>query len=127
VVICDPRKGLGPGQYFNPACFAPETTPGEQGTFIWPYIRGPVYFNSDLSLYKNFQFKEHQNVQLRLQTYNFLNHPLPQFGVGGLADIMLSFNNNNYLAMTNQNPLTTGKPLHTVGRRVVMLSIKYNF
>jgi hypothetical protein len=127
VVICDPRKGLSSGQYFNPACFAPETTMGQQGTYIWPYIKGPAYFNSDLSLYKNFQFKEHQNFQFRFQTYNFLNHPLPQFGTGGASDQNLSFNNNNYLSMTNVNGVTTGKPLYTVGRRVVMLSLKYNF
>jgi hypothetical protein len=128
VVTCDPRKGLSSGQYFNPACFAPETTVGQQGAFIWPYIKGPAYFNSDLSLYKNFQFKEHQNVQFRFQTYNFLNHPLPEFNASGSnSDLGLNFNSNNYLVMTNQNALTTGKPLNTVGRRVVMMSVKYNF
>ena len=127
VVICDPRKGLASGQYFNPACFAPETTIGQQGNYIWPYIKGPAYFNSDLSLYKNFQFKEHQNIQFRFQAYNFLNHPLPQFSTGGAPDVNLSFNNNNYLSMTNVNKDTTGTPMYTVGRRVIMMSLKYNF
>jgi Carboxypeptidase regulatory-like domain len=128
VVICDPRNNLSSGQYFNPACFAPETTIGQQGNIIWPYIKGPAYFNSDLSMYKNFAFKEHQNVQFRFQTYNFLNHPLPAFGTGGAPDLNLSFNNgNNYLSMTNTNALTTGKPIYTVGRRVVMMSLKYTF
>jgi len=128
VVTCDPRKGLSSGQYFNPACFAPETTVGQEGAFIWPYIKGPAYFNSDLSLYKNFQFKEHQNLQFRFQAYNFLNHPLSEFNASGSnSDISLNFNNNGFIAMTNQNALTTGKPLNTVGRRVVMLSLKYNF
>jgi hypothetical protein len=126
VVICDPRKGLSSGQYFNPACFAPETTPGQQGSYIWPYIKGPGYFNSDLSLYKNFAFKEHQNVQFRFQTYNFLNHPNADLNVNS-ADIRLNFNNNNFLSMTNLNPRTSGKAANTVGRRVVMLSVKYNF
>lgn len=127
VVICDPRKGLSPGQYFNPGCFAPETTMGQPGTFIWPYLKGPPYFDSDLSLSKNFLFRDHQSIQLRFQASNFLNHPLPEFGASGGADISLSFDSNNYLAMTNQNPLTTGKPLDTVGRRVVLLRIKYTF
>jgi hypothetical protein len=128
VVICDPRKGLSSGQYFNPGCFAPETAMGQPGTFIWPYIKGPAYFDSDLSLSKNFQFRERQNVEFRFQANNFLNHPLPEFNANGSeSDVSLSFDNNNYLAMTNQNPLTTGKPLNTVGRRVVLLKVKYTF
>ncbi len=128
VVICDPRKGLSSGQYFNPACFAPTTTQFSQGTLIWPYIKGPAYFNSDLSLYKNFNFKERQNIQFRFQTYNFLNHPLPEFNASGSNnDLSLVFNQGGNLAMTNQNTITTGKPLNTVGRRVVMLSLKYTF
>jgi len=125
VVICDPRKGLASGQYFNPSCFAPETTVGTQGSLIWPYIKGPAFFDSDLSLYKNFAFREHQNVQFRFQTYNFLNHPNPDMSVNSL-DLKLNYNNNNYLSMTNLNPLA-GYALNTVGRRVVMLSIKYSF
>jgi len=126
-VICDPRDGLSSGQYFNPACFAPPPK-GQQGTLVWPYIKGPGYFNSDLSLYKNFNFKEHQQIQFRMQTYNFLNHPLEQFNAdGNSTDIKLNFNNNNTLSQTNINALTTGTPLHTVGRRVVMFSVKYVF
>ncbi len=128
VVTCDPRKGLASGYYFNPACFAPATTQFSQGTLIWPYIKGPAYFNSDLSLYKNFNFKERQNVQFRFQTYNFLNHPLPEFNASGSNnDLSLVFNQGGNLAMSNQNAFTTGKPLNTVGRRVLMLSLKYTF
>ncbi len=127
LVICDPRNGLASGQYFNPACFAPPPL-GQNGTLIWPYIKGPAYFNSDLSLYKNFNFKEHHQIQFRFQTYNFMNHPLAQFNAdGNNSDIKLNFNNNNSISMTNLNDLTTGKPLHTVGRRVVMFSLKYQF
>ncbi len=57
-----------------------------------------------------------------------MNHPLPQFNTGGTPDANLSFNDgNNNLAMTNQNPVTTGQPAHTVGRRVVMMSLEYTF
>jgi hypothetical protein len=125
VLICDPRKNLASNQYYNPACFAPETTVGQQGTFIWPYLKGPAFFDSDLSLYKNFQFKEHQNVQFRFQTYNFLNHPNPDMSVNGL-DLKLNFNNSGVMSMTNVNPLA-GYAANTVGRRVVMMSVKYSF
>lgn len=128
ILTCDPRSNLSSGQYFNPSCFAPATTPGQQGAYVWPYIKGPAFFNSDLSLYKNFKFHEHQQFTFRFQTYNFLNHPLPQFNASGSnSDDELSFNKNNSLALTNQNALTTGKPLNTVGRRVVMLALKYSF
>jgi len=127
LVTCDPRKGLASGQYFNPSCF---TMPplGQQGTLVWPYIKGPAYFNSDLSLYKNFNFKEHQQLQFRFQTYNFMNHPLAQFNAdGNNNDVKLNFNNNGTISATNLNGLTTGSPQHTVGRRVVMFSLKYVF
>jgi len=127
LVICDPRNGVPSGGYFNPACFAPPTG-GQNGTLIWPYIKGPAYVNSDLSLYKNFNFKEHHQIQFRFQAYNFLNHPLPEFNADGSNDdIQLNFNNNNTISQTNINKLTTGVPLHTVGRRVVMFSLKYQF
>jgi hypothetical protein len=126
VVTCNPGAGLSSGQYFNPACFAPETTPGQQGTLIWPYIKGPAYFNSDLSMYKNFAFKEHQNLQFRFQAYNFLNHPLESLTANG-ADLQLDYNANNTLSTTNINAETNGKALNTLGRRVIMMSLKYNF
>ena len=125
-IICDPRSNLSSGQYFNPACFAPPSG-GQNGDFIWPYIHGPAFFNSDLAIYKNFDFKEHHKIQLRFSTFNFLNHPLPQFGAAGNGDIQLNFNNNNVLSQTNLNALTTGKPMFTTGRRVVEFALKYNF
>lgn len=126
-ITCDPRSGLHSGQYFNPGCFAPPV-PGTQGNVIWPYIKGPAFFNSDLAVYKRFAFKEHDNVELRFSAFNFLNHPLPQFGAGGNSDINLNFANaTGGLSQTNTNPLTTGSPLFTVGRRVIEFAAKFQF
>ena len=127
-ITCDPRSGLASGQYFNPSCFAPPV-PGSVGDIIWPYIKGPAFFNSDLAIYKRFAFKEHQHVELRFSAFNFLNHPLPQFGAGGNSDISLNFANptTGTLSQTNTNKLTTGFPLFTVGRRVIEFAAKYNF
>ncbi len=126
-VTCDPRSGLSSGQYFNPACFAPPTG-GANGDIIWPYIHGPAFFNSDLAIYKNFNFKERQKIQLRFSAFNFLNHPLPQFNAGGNSDLHLNFSDSSgNLTQTNQNKLTTGKPTYTVGRRVIEFTAKYNF
>ena len=84
---CSPAiraSNLKSGQYFNPNCFAPPTG-GQDGDLIWPYIKGPAFFNSDLAIYKDFLFKEHQKVEFRFSAFNFLNHPLPQFNQGGAA------------------------------------------
>jgi hypothetical protein len=129
LLTCDPRKGLSSGQYFNPSCFAPPP-PGQEGDIIWPYIHGPAFFNSDLAIYKRFAFKEHQRIELRFSAFNFLNHPLPQFGASGNSDINLNFvNSTGGLAATNQNALTTGKVLFDSNavRRVVEFAVKYNF
>ena len=127
-LVCDPRSGLSSGQYFNPSCFAPPT-PGQNGDVIWPYIHGPAFFNSDLAIYKRFNFKEHQRVELRFSAFNFLNHPLPQFNApNGNADVSLNFNNSSGgLSQTNQNALTNGRPQFTVGRRVIEFTAKFNF
>ncbi len=126
VLTCDPRKGLSSGQYFNPNCFTPPTTQGQNGNIIWPYIKGPAYFDSDLGLYKNFKITERQSIQFRVQAFNFLNHPLPDFTLNN-SDVDLSFNKSGTLSPTNVNTNFTGKPLYTTGRRVMELSLKYYF
>ena len=126
-VICDPRHGGPSGASFNPACFAPPAA-GQDGDIIWPYIKGPAFFNSDLAAYKDFTFREHHKIEFRFSSFNFLNHPLPTFGAAGNSDIQLNFQNSSgNLTQTNQNTLTTGKPAFKTGRRVVEFAIKYNF
>jgi hypothetical protein len=129
-LICDPRSGLKSGQYFNPSCFAPPTG-GVDGPIIWPYIHGPAFFNSDLAIYKDFLFKEHQKVEFRFSAFNFLNHPLPQFNSGGTADVDLNFSavgQTNVLSQTNTSTLTTGYPFYkNEVPRVIEFAVKYNF
>ncbi len=38
-------------------------------------FRGPGYFNTDLSLRKNFKLNERLNLQIGANAYNVLNHP----------------------------------------------------
>jgi hypothetical protein len=129
ILTCDPRAGLKSGQFFNPSCFTPPTGMGVNGPIIWPDITGPGYFTSDLGVYKNFKVTERQTLQLRLEMFNFLNHPLPEFDANGSnSDLKLTFENpSGAPTATNMNALTTGTPLNTVGRRVLELSIKYSF
>ncbi len=127
-ITCDPRKNLGPNQFFNPSCFGPPGL-GQNGSIIWPYIKGPAFFNSDLAIYKDFLFKEHHKVELRFSAFNFLNHPLWQFGTAGqTADESLNFaTSSGAVSPTNLNALTTGSPLFKTGRRVVEFAAKYSF
>lgn len=38
-------------------------------------IRGPGFFNADLSTYKQFRLRERKTLDLRFETYNTANHP----------------------------------------------------
>ncbi len=90
-ITCDPRSGLKENQFINPSCFA-VPTPGNNGPFIMPYIKGPAFVNSDLTLFKNFKFGEgEKKLQFRLSAYNFLNHPLTTF-VNSDNNLNLGFN-----------------------------------
>ncbi len=142
VLTCDPRKGVTDGQYFNPNCFTgPQVwgTPGGTPTIIWPYIKGPAFFNADLAVYKDFRITERQKVQFRVNAFNFLNHPLPQFGLGGndtnlkldgtldKATGLYSYTLNNATGANGIPNGATGRPYGRIGRRVMEFSIKYEF
>lgn len=142
-LVCDPRKGLTAGQYFNPNCFAPPAY-GQQGNLVWPYIKGPAFFDTDLAVGKQFRIKESKNVEFRIQATNWINHALPQFGLAGIVDNQLNFTqmtpysmvdtsgqtvtgNIQSLSQRNTNPLTTGKPEFKTGSRIVTIVAKFNF
>lgn len=143
-VTCNPTKNLHHGQRFNPACFAPPA-PGQNGHSPLPYIHEPAYFDSDLGIYKDFHLTQSRYIQIRVSATNWLNHPLPQFGLAGNSDEQLNFigtknatcagcvdaNGNplqiEYLSPTNTNVQTTGKPAFKTGARFVTLAAKYYF
>jgi hypothetical protein len=64
---------VGPGTYFyDPTAFAPVT---EQrfGTTGRNIMRNPGYWNTDLSIFRNFPIKERANLSFRAEFYNFPN------------------------------------------------------
>jgi hypothetical protein len=99
-LLCDPSKHLKSGQSFNDQCFGMPAY-GQQGPLVWPYMRGPAYFDSDLALFKNFQITERQKLQFRISAVNFLNHPLRQFGLAGISDQELNFTNHYEVPIDN--------------------------
>jgi hypothetical protein len=123
ILTCDPRKGLANHQFINGNCFAPPG-PGDNGAFIMPYIKGPTFFNSDLSVFKNFQLgSEAKKIQFRASFYNFLNHPLVSYNpAGGDGNLTLNFNSAGKL--TNPN---FGYANFLNGNRAIQLVLKFFF
>jgi hypothetical protein len=121
ILTCDPRNGVGKNQFMNPNCFA-LPTPGNNGSFIFPYVKGPAFFNSDLSLFKNFQISEAKKIQFRASFYNFLNHPLVSFNpAGGDGNLTMSFNSAGKLSPN------FGTADYLNGNRTIQLVLKFFF
>ena len=122
-LTCDPRSGLKANQYFNGACFSPFVTPAKQGNYIFPTLTGPGFWNSDLSLFKNFTFgqSESKTLQFRFSGYNFLNHANRTF-VSGDSALNLTFNSSG--ALTNPN---FGYATNTIGHRILQGMVKLSF
>lgn len=87
------------------------------------YLRGPAINQLNLSLFKNTKIGERVRLQLRVETFNFLNHPNPGYGV----------NANGYLpSITLNNAGVTGNGFAefkdiTLARRVIQFGIRLMF
>jgi hypothetical protein len=135
ILVCNPSKGLQKGQRFNPNCFAAglpptATTYGQQGQYIWPYMRNPHYWGSDLAIFKAFKVTESQRFEVRVSATNWLNHPNAAFDLSGSnADDKLIFNgySTGSALATNTNTSTTGTPAAKVGYRWMQFAGKYYF
>ncbi len=131
LITCDPGVHRATNQFVNPACFQlPQI--GQNGPFNYPYIHGPAFFNSDLTVMRNIPFKDARNLQLRFAAFNFLNHPLTTFSTSFPQQIALNLSNlsaNGYSA----DPATAtaapgfGTSLIKEGRRVVEVAAKFTF
>ncbi len=134
ILVCDPRKGLKSNQWFNPNCFAAPlpptaTTYGQQGQYIWPYLRNPHYWGSDLAIFKAFRVTDAQRAEIRVSATNWLNHPNSAFNLAGNADNHLLFNgySSGSSMVLNSNASTTGIPTAKQGYRWIQFAAKYYF
>lgn len=136
VLTCNPGNAQISGQYINPNCFSLPSPPqfnsagvmtkvGGQGQYQWPYLRGPAYFSSDLSLSRTVRITERQNVQVKFTGLNFLNHPLWSFDQNNANNVNLNFNNGVLASQSNGVPY--GFPSEKFGRRVLEMTLRYNF
>ena len=60
--------------YFNRAAFTAAPT-GTFGNLPRNFLRGPGNYNVDLSVSRNFNVYERLRFQIRLESFNVLNHP----------------------------------------------------
>jgi hypothetical protein len=121
-LTCDPRSNLKPHQFINGSCFG-APTPGNNGPYVWPYVKGPTFWNSDLSLFKTFQMTEYKKIEFRLEAFNFLNHPLDTFSPAG-GDSNLNLGLSKTGTLTNPN---FGFANYLVGNRSIQFAFKFFF
>jgi len=133
-LTCNPGSGLGSNQRAKLGCFGVPTLVlgqiNKNGPRQTPYLHGPIFWNTDLGIYKTFHITERQNVQFRISAFNFLNHPLRMFN-----------GNDNQLKLNYVGDLTNlaGGITSTVtnthwgylnskdGQRTMELEFKYTF
>jgi hypothetical protein len=131
ISTCNPRTNLASHQLLNLSCFSAPPL-GQQGPRQFPYLAGPAYNNSDLTIYKTFGITERQKVQFRASAFNFMNHPL--WGFSTTNDMTLKYTTTNGTTFTPN--VASGLPAgYTWGTmdgksgspRVVEVSLKYSF
>jgi len=131
-ITCNPTKGLKSGQFVNPNCFS-LPGPGQIGDGRIPYIAGPMFWNSDLTLLKSFKITERQNLEIRFAAFNFLNHDLQSF-TNGDNNLKLNFSGNTLSNATDPNHACPGPSCQAFGfadyhfgHRILEVGAKYSF
>ena len=89
-VLDNPYGDKTLNNYLNRAAFA-DPAPGQLGDHIRNSIEGPAYWTIDLALSRRIPLGVAQNLELRVETFNLLNHfnwgnPGPPIGGGGNAN-----------------------------------------
>jgi hypothetical protein len=131
LLTCNAARHTAAHQFVNGACFQlPQI--GQNGPFNYPYLHGPAFFNSDLTLVRNVPFNKGRSLQLRFAAFNFLNHPLTSFSTSFPQQVQLNLSNlsaGGYTANPASATVAPGFGVSTIkeGRRVVEIAAKFNF
>ena len=134
-LICDPSTNLKPKQYVNGACFRMAPL-GQNGVFQFPYLHGPAYFNTDLTLLRNVRLSGERNLQFRFAAFNFMNHPITSFSGRFPQEANLYFSGQTATSATPQytsgNCSVVGSTCfgyagYKQGRRVIEVAAKLTF
>ena len=128
-VLSNPRAGLGKNQLINPAAFGlPNFL--QNGQYQLPFLPEAAYFDTDLSAQKVITLHKEQNLLFRISAFNFVNHPLQTLANAFSNEYQLNFTNpaGTGFAQNGSNPaLGFGTFPYKTGRRVLEVSVKYNF
>uniref|UniRef100_A0A7V4XSX6 Carboxypeptidase regulatory-like domain-containing protein n=1 Tax=Acidobacterium capsulatum TaxID=33075 RepID=A0A7V4XSX6_9BACT len=133
-VTCNPHSGDAANQLLKYSCFTPPPV-GQYGPTSEPYTM-VAYFDSDMSLYKDFHVWRDQHVEFRIQAFNWLNHPLRQFSGGNQLSLhyQVPYGTSNFQTFADgypgNNPNNFGVLDQKNGapnQRTLELSIHYLF
>jgi hypothetical protein len=94
-----------------------------------PYFRGPAYFDSDLAASRTFRITDNQNAQIKFSATNFLNHALTSFDQSNGNNLNANYTTGVLQTTGSANGSTWlyGVPNEKFGRRVLEMSLRYNF
>lgn len=149
ITTCNPKGGLQSHQLMNLSCFNAPVVGTQGDRQVHPYLGGPMYTDSDLSIYKTFNIHEQHNVQFRASAFDFMNHSLWGSTGGNLLSLYYSTSDGGHTFTPNTSVYggdgvsltgTCGAgssvwgcenqkaPFSGAGyARIVELSVKYNF
>lgn len=125
-MTCNPLEGLSENQFINVNCFAAPVQNANgtwnTGPYVMPYLKGPAFFNTDLSVYKTWGISESKRIQIRASAFNFLNHPLKTLDGSNLS---LNFKDGVLEAASKANfgRITSSR----IGSRQIQLALKFYF
>ena len=119
-VLDNPYGDKTLNNYLNRAAFA-DPAPGQLGDHLRNSIEGPAYWTIDLALSRRIPLGVAHNLELRVETFNLLNHfnwgnPGPPLGGGGNANTV-NLDAGNFGQILTQ----AGTP------RIFQFGVKYAF
>jgi len=126
-------QGTAKHQYVNGSVFRLPTL-GTNGPTSYGTLRGPLFFNSDLTMSKQFKMRNAGTLQLRGAAFNFLNRANYTFSSLYPGGYSMNFTqtststdlNQDLSNATNTQPNFGSTPIRT-GRRIMEVSVKYQF
>ncbi len=138
ITTCNPKSGLGSLQLVKLSCFSAPAVGNQGNRQVTPYLSGPIYTDSDLTLYKTFAITERQNVQFRASAFDFMNHSLWGFSGNNLLTLKYATKDGGKTFYTSDSILGVSQskwgvmnqksPYSGAGyARIVELSVKYSF
>jgi hypothetical protein len=107
---------------------------GTNGLYHLGYFPGPAFFDTDLSATRNFSLGDHGNLSLRVAAFNFINHPNISFSGLDTTATQLNYTQtvtgasvNTAVANGVNDNANFGTANFAAGRRIIELSLRYNF